>query len=48
MIPICQGTNSLSPKPSSSLLLAWPEAVRSISWKILSPMASIDIAGAIH
>jgi len=28
--PICQGTNSLSPKPSNSLCVFLPEAVSSI------------------
>ena len=32
--PICQGTNSWSPRPSSSLLVFSPEAVRRISSKI--------------
>ena len=37
--PVCHGTNSTSPKPSSSLLLRFPDAILIISSKISSPFS---------
>lgn len=37
--PICQGTNSTSPKPSSSLLLGVPDATLIINSKISLPFS---------
>jgi hypothetical protein len=39
MIPICHGTNSLSPNPSNSLVEGAPDAVFNISSKMRCPIS---------
>src|ERR1043165_1542092 len=40
--PVCQGANSSSPMPSSSLLVGLPDATARISSKIWRPTSSSD------